>query len=63
MVRLNLSSDDVRNRKEEHSLKKGILNSAHKQGHLFEKSKETNKVRASKTCKSARTGSKTRTGN
>ena len=54
MVRLNLSSDDVRNCKETTTFvkecekiieckKKGILNLAYKQGHLFKKSKEPDK--------------------
>ena len=54
MVRLNLSSDDIRIVKKQRSLKKRILNLAYKQGHLFEKFKEPDKFRASETCKSAK---------
>ena len=49
--------------KKQRSLRKGILNSAHKKGLLFEKSEEIDKFRASKTHKIARTTSKTRSGN
>ena len=49
--------------KKQRSLKKGILNSAYKQELLFEKSKETEKFRGSKTPKSTGTASKTWGGN
>ena len=45
MVRLNLSLNDVRNCK-------GIFNLTDKQKLLFEKSEETDKIKASKTRKS-----------
>ena len=56
MVRLSLSSDDVRNCKETTTFvkeckkiieckKKGILNLTYKQGLLFEKSKEPHKFK------------------
>ena len=56
MVRLNLSSDNVRNCKETTTFvkecekiieckKKGILNLTYKQGLLFEKSKEPDKFK------------------
>ena len=46
MVRLNLSLNGLRNRKE-------IFNLLYKQGHLSEKFKEADKFKASKTCKNA----------
>ena len=52
MVRLNLSSDDVRNCIETMFLRKGILNLAYIQGLSFEKSEEPDKYRTSKTLKS-----------
>ena len=45
MVKLNLSLNDVRNCK-------GIFNLTYKQKLLFEKSEETDKIKASKTRKS-----------
>ena len=51
MVMLNLSSDDVGIVKKQRLLKKGILNLSYKQVLLFEKSKEPDKFRASKTRK------------
>ena len=56
MVKLNLSSDNVRNFKEKttfvkeyekniESKKKGIINLTYKQGLSFEKSKETDKFK------------------
>ena len=62
-MRLNLSSGDARNCKETTFIKERILNSAYKQELLFEKSKETEKFRGSKTPKSTRTASKTWGGN
>ena len=60
MVRLNLSSDDVKIvKKQLHPLKKGTLNLAYKQGLLFKKSKEPDKFRPSKTHKSVTKVSKT----
>ena len=41
----------------------GIVNLGFKQGLLFEKSKEADKFRATKSLRSARTASKTRRGN
>ena len=64
MVRLNLSSDEVRNckkKKKQRSLKKGIQ--AYKQGFLSKKSKEPDKFRASETRKSVRNVSKTGSSN
>ena len=75
MVGLNLSSDNVRNCEETTMFekvckKKGILNLAYKQGHLFEKSKEFDKFKeiykkndASKIHKKVRKVSKTKGGN
>ena len=64
MRRLNLSSDDVKNYKEKlRLLNKGVPNLVNKQGLLFKKSKEPNKFRASKTCKSVRKVSKTQSDN
>ena len=56
MVRLNLSFNDVRNFK-------GIFNLAYKQKLLFEKSKETDKFKASKVRKATIKASKTQIGN
>ena len=39
---------------QQRSLKKGILSLGYKQGLLFEKPKQPNKFKASKTCKSVR---------
>ena len=52
IVRLNLSSDGVRNCKEKTLVKTWILNLAYIQGLFFVKSKEPEKFRASKTRKS-----------
>ena len=56
LARLNLSLNNVRSCK-------GIFNSAHKQGLLFEKSKETDKFTASKIHESAIKASKTQSVN
>ena len=53
----------MRLKKQLHSLKKGILNLPYIQGLLFEKSKEPDRVRASKLRKSVRKVSRTRSGN
>ena len=55
-MRLNLSLNDVRNCNE-------ICNSAYKQKLLFEKAKETDKFKASKTRKSTIKASKTQSSN
>ena len=55
MVRLNLSLNVVRNCK-------GIFNSAYTRGLLFEKSKETDKFKASKTQKITIKASKNQSG-
>ena len=53
MMKLNLSLNDVKNCKDKLRLfKENILNLAYKQGLLFEKYKEPNKFRESKTLKS-----------
>ena len=62
MVKLNLSSNEVRNCKVR-SLKKGILNFTYRQGLLFEKSKQPDKFTAGKTRKSVRKIFKTRIDN
>ena len=49
--------------KKKRLLKKGILNLAHKQGLLLEKSKQPDKFTASKTHKGVRKVSKTWSGN
>ena len=59
ILRLNLGSDDVRNFKETTFAKKGVLNLAYIQRLLFEKSKQSDKLRTKKTRKSARKASKT----
>ena len=56
MVRLNLSLNLVR-------ICKGVFNSAYTREPLFEKSKETDKFKASKTRKITINASKTRSGN
>ena len=64
MVRLSLSLNDVGNCVETTaSVQKGLLNLVFMQGLSFEKSKEPDKFRASKTCKSTRKASKTQSGN
>ena len=81
MVRLNLNLDNIKNRKETTMFvnkreniikgkKKGVFNSAYKQGHLFKKSKESDKLKkmhekigVSKTRKSVAKASKTQSGN
>ena len=50
-------------KKQLRSLKKGILHLAYKEELLFEKSKESDKFRASKTHKIVRKVSKIRSGN
>ena len=62
MVKLKLSSDDVRSCKKPTFLKKGTLDWIYKQGLLYEKSKEPDKFRAGKTRKSVRQVSKSRSG-
>ena len=55
MVILNLSLDDVGNCEEATTfVKNGILNLAYIQRLAFEKSKELDKIRASRICKSTR---------
>ena len=55
MVKLNLSLDDVGNCEETNAfIKKGVLNLAYIQGLSFEKSKQPDKLTASKTRKSVR---------
>ena len=65
MARLNLSLDDVGNCEETTGfiLKNQILNLAYTQGLSFEKSKQPDKFRASKTRKRAIKASKSRNGN
>ena len=62
MVWLNLSTDDVANCKEKTFVKERNFDLAYKKGLSFEKSKERDKFRASKTRKSVRKAFKTRSG-
>ena len=62
MVRLGLSLHDVRICKET-TFVKGILNFTYKKGLSFEKLKEPDKFRASKSYRNVRKVSKTRNGN